>query len=111
MVDFNYDTENQRCECKSEKNISTLYIEKERGGYRFFVIRQETGLVPKELSGKYSSILKAQEAVTKYFRNKKPTDAARRKEFGDNYEKRKKAKDGAKTKPKGSKHVHQGLSD
>lgn len=108
MTDFIHDTENQRCECKSDKIVGSFYIEKELGGYRFFVIRVEVGSVPKTLSGKYSSMQKAQEAVKKYFLNKKPSASVRRKEFGDAYEKRKKAKDGAETKPKGSKHVHQG---
>lgn len=108
MVEFIHDTENQRCECKSNKNTESIFIEKERGGYMFFVIRVPKGSVPAQLSGRYSSILKAQAAVKKYLDNKVQSVSARRKEFGDNYEKRKKAKDGAKNKSKGSQHVHQG---
>lgn len=108
MVEFIHDTENQRCECKTDKLIGSIHIVKERGGFRFFVIQVESGSVPKELSGRYSSIQKAQAGVKKYLANKPQTPHARRKEFGDNYEKRKKAKDGAKLKSEGSKQLRQG---
>ena len=96
MVEFFHDTENQRCECKTDKLTTKVHIEKELGGYRFFVIRFEKGAIPAELSGRYSSMAEAQKAVEKYLRNKKQSVAARRKTFGDDFEKRKKVRDGAK---------------
>lgn len=109
MVEFELDTENQRCVCKSPKNISSIIIEKERGGFVFFVVRMEKGTLPKELSGRYSSMSKAQYAVSKYVKNKPQSVDARRKEYGDNYEKRKKAKDAAKSKSESSEQLCQGL--
>jgi len=70
MVEFFHDTENQRCECKTDKLTTKVHIEKELGGYRFFVIRFEKGNVPAELDGRYSSMSQAQKAVEKYIRNK-----------------------------------------
>lgn len=102
MVEFFHDTDNQRCECKTDKLTTTIHIEKELGGYRFFVIRFEKGSVPAELSGRYSSMVSAQKAVEKYLRNKKESVSARRKSFGDDYEKRKKVRDAAKSEPEGS---------
>lgn len=102
MVEFFHDTDNQRCECKTDKLTTTIHIEKELGGYRFFVIRFEKGNVPAELSGRYSSMVSAQKAVEKYLRNKKESVSARRKSFGDDYEKRKKVRDAAKSEPEGS---------
>lgn len=103
MVEFIHDTENQRCVCRTDKLTTDIHIEKEIGGYRFFVVRFEKGPIPKELSGRYSSISKAQAGVEKYLRNKPQSVSARRKEFGDNYEKRKKARDASKSKSKSSK--------
>lgn len=102
MVEFTHDTENQRCECKSDKLTTTIHIEKELGGYRFFVIRFEKGNVPAEISGRYSSMKEAQKAVEKYLNNKKQSVAARRKSFGDDYEKRKKVRDAAKSRTEDS---------
>ena len=107
MVHFEEDTANQRCVCKSDKFVSDIIIEKSIGGYRFFEIKFTKGVMPSELSGKYSSMKMAKIAVETYVRNKKETKAARRESFHQAREERKK-QDAAKTKPKGSKHVHQG---
>lgn len=103
MLEFTHDTENQRCVCKTDKLTTNIIIEKEVGGYRFFVIKFEKGPIPQELSGRYTSIPKAQAGVEKYLRNKPQSVSARRKEFGEDYEKRKKAKDAAKSESKSSK--------
>ena len=103
MVEFTHDTQNQRCVCKSDKLTTSITIEKELGGYSFFIIKFEKGVVPQELSGRYTSIQKAQAGVEKYLRNKPQSVSARRKEFGEDYEKRKKARDAAKSKSKSSK--------
>jgi hypothetical protein len=103
MVEFIHDTENQRCVCRTDKLTTDVTIEKELGGFRFFIIKFAAGPVPKELGGRYSSIQSAQAGVEKYLRNKRQSVSARRKEFGDNYEKRKKARDASKSKSKSSK--------
>lgn len=103
MVEFIHDTSNQRCVCKTDKLTTDITIEKELGGYSFFIIKFEKGAVPRELSGRYTSIPKAQAGVEKYLRNKPQSVSARRKEFGDDYEKRKKARDASKSKSKISK--------
>jgi hypothetical protein len=110
MVHFEEDTANQRCVCTSEKFVSEIIIEKSIGGYRFFEIKFTKGVLPSELSGKYSSMKMAKIAVETYVRNSKETTAARRESFHKAREERKK-QNVSKTKPKGSKHVHQGLDN
>ena len=110
MVHFEEDTANQRCVCKSDKFVSDIIIEKSIGGYRFFEIKFAKGLLPSELSGKYSSMKMAKVAVETYVRKSKETKAARREHFSNAREERKK-QDGAEIKSKGSKHVHQGSSN
>ncbi len=102
MVDFFHDTENQRCVCKTDKLKSEITIEKELGGYRFFIITVNVGSVPNELSGRYSSIPKAQKAVSDYLRNKSKSATIKRDEYAENFMKRKKVKDAAKSKSKSS---------
>jgi len=102
MVEFFHDTQNQTCVCKTDKMTTPITISKEIGGYCFFVITFEKGSVPVELSGRYSSIPKAQAAVEKYLRNKRKSATVRRNEFSEDFDKRKKVKDAAKSKSKGS---------
>jgi len=103
MVEFIEDTANQRCICKSDKLVSDIIIQKELGGYIFFEIKMEQGPTPNELSGKYSSLRKAKEAVAKHLLTKKDTVAARRKKFGDDFEKRKRERNASKPKSEDSK--------
>jgi hypothetical protein len=107
MVHFEEDTANQRCVCTSDKFVSEIVIEKSIGGYRFFEIKFAKGVLPSELSGKYSSMKMAKVAVESYVRKKKLTKAARTAYFNKAREERKK-QDAAKNNSKGSKHVHQG---
>ena len=107
MVHFEEDTANQRCVCKSDKFVSDIIIEKSIGGYRFFEIKFTKGVLPSELSGKYSSMRMAKAAVETYVRNSKETKAARRESFHLAREERKK-QNASKSKTKGSEHVHQG---
>jgi hypothetical protein len=102
MVDFFHDTENQRCVCKTDKLKSEITIEKELGGYRFFIITFSSGKVPAELSGRYSSIPEAQKAVEQYLRNKSKSSTIKRDEYAEDFMKRKKVRDAAKSKPKSS---------
>lgn len=108
MVKFEEDTVNQRCVCKSDKLVSNIIIEKSQDGFIFFEVKFEKGLIPAELSGKYSSIPSAKKAVESYLRNKKESKAARRENFSKAREERKKQQHGSKNNTKGSEHIHQG---
>jgi len=110
MVQFLEDKPNQRCVCKTDKLNTDIIIQKANDGFIFFEIKFEMGQNPEELQGKYSSILKAKEAVEFYLRNKKESKTVRRDNFSKAREERKK-QDGAEIKSKGSKHVHQGSSN
>jgi|TARA_R110002049_G_scaffold175902_1_gene343158 hypothetical protein len=80
--------------------VSEIYIKKSVGGNIFFEITLEKGVTPQELSGKYSSIRKAQEALELHLRNKKITRATRTEYFNKQREERKKVTDGSKSKSK-----------
>lgn len=100
MLEFVEDTVNQSCVCKSDKYMSEIYIKKSVGGNIFFEITLEKGATPQELSGKYSSIRKAQQAIELYLRTKKQTRATRTEYFNKQREERKKVTDGSKSKSK-----------
>jgi len=99
MIEYEHDTENQYCLCKSDKLLAEVYIEKEVGGYRFFTIRYQRGPVPKELSGRYTNIPAAQNALERYLRNKPVSITKRVREYADQREMERNA---AKSKSKGS---------
>lgn len=90
MVEFIEDTVNQTCICRSDKLVTDILIEKANDGFIFFEFRVTKGSVPKELSGKYSSINKAKEAVTAYLNKKNDTVAAKNVYFAKSLEERKK---------------------
>ena len=103
MIEFIEETVNQRCVCKSNKMQSNIIIEKELGGFIFFIVKVEKGVVPQELNGRYSSMLKAKKAIEIYLRDKKETVTTRRENFGKKFEQRKKVKDAAELNSKNSK--------
>ena len=107
MVHFEEDTANQRCVCKSDKLVTDIIIEKSIGGFKFFEIKVTKGSVPQALTGKFTSIRTAKNAVENYLRKKDDTPAARREYFAKAREERNK-ENATKSKAKGSKHVHQG---
>lgn len=103
MVDFEEYPEKQICICRCpEKMLTALTIQKDRSGFIFFEIVAEKGSTPTELSGSYSSIPKAKEAVQHYIRNKKETIGARRENFAKEREERKALKDAPKSISEGS---------
>lgn len=103
MVEFEEYPDKQICICRCpEKMLTSLTIRKDRSGFIFFEIVTDKGPVPAELSGSYSSIPKAKEAVEHYLRNKKETIGARRENFAKEREERKALKDAAKSNSKGS---------
>jgi hypothetical protein len=73
-----------------EKSTTAIHVKKTPGGYKFFEIHVEKGVVPKELSGKYTSILRAKDAIQRYFNTLSPTKAVKREAFGKDFEERKK---------------------
>jgi len=89
MVEFIEDTVNQTCACRSDKLVTDILIEKANDGFVFFEFRVTKGSVPKELSGKYSSINKAKEAVTVYLNQKSESVAVKRAYFSKSLEERK----------------------
>ncbi len=89
MVEFVEDTVNQTCICKSDKLVTDILIEKSNDGFVFFEFRVTKGSVPKELSGKYSSMSRAKEAVTAYLNRKSDSVAAKNAYFAKRSEERK----------------------
>ena len=90
-VEFEIDRDKQtliaRC---PEKLVSPIHVKKSAGGFCFFEVHLENGKVPAVLSGKYSSLSKAQEAVHKYLNTIKPSRTVRRDENTRVREERKK---------------------
>ena len=107
MIEFIQDTPNQKCVCKTDKLNTDIIIQKSNNGFVFFEIKFTKGSPPAELSGNYTNILKAKQAVEKYVRNRKETPTVRRDNFSKARQERKK-QDDAEIKSKGSEHVHQG---
>lgn len=99
MIEYDHDTANQHCVCKSDKLLTDVHIEKEVGGYRFFLIRYEKGKTPKELSGRYTTISAAQRDLERYLRSQPVSKLKRVRERADEREKERNA---AKSKSEGS---------
>lgn len=103
LVEFEEYPDKQICICRCpEKMLTALTIQKDRSGFIFFEIVAEKGPTPAELSGSYSSIPRAKEAVEHYLRNKKETIGARRENFAKEREERKALKDAPKSDSEGS---------
>lgn len=99
MIEYDHDTVNQYCVCKSDKLLTEVYIEKEVGGFKFFTIRFGKGTLPKELSGRYTTISNAQRHLERYLRGKPVSKMKRVKDRADEREKQRNA---SKSKPEGS---------
>ena len=90
-VEFDIDYANRTLTARCPEKLSTtIHVKKCVGGYIFFEVHLEKGKVPKELSGKYTSLDKAKVAIEKYLNTIKPSKAVRREAFGKDYEERKK---------------------
>lgn len=99
MIEYEHDTANQFCVCKSDKLLTEVYIEKEVGGYRFFKIRYGKGSVPHALAGRYTSVKAAQRDLEHYLR-KQPV--SKTKVVRERADQREKERNAAKSKSKGS---------
>lgn len=89
MIQFHENTETKYCEVTSDKMVQKIIIKKASDGFIFFDISFEKGVVPKELSGKFTSLGKAKKAVFNYLNNKKETQAAKREYYAEEARKRK----------------------
>lgn len=90
-VEFNIDYDKKTLTAICLDKLSTpIHVKKSPGGYKFFEVHVEKGKVPKELSGKYSSLDKAKRAIEIYLNKITPSKAVRREAFGKDYEERKK---------------------
>ena len=107
-VEFIEDTVNQKCVVKSDKLVSDIYIRKDRSGFIFFEVVMEKGNTPEVLSGKFTSMAKAKEAVAHYLNNKEESKAARRENFAKEREERKARQNGSVTDAEDSQHLRQG---
>ena len=105
MIEYEHDTVNQVCVCRTDKMITEIYIEKCKGGNILFEFRFEKGNVPHDLSGKYTTVQTAQRALEKYLSNKPMSKHKRVKEYVDTIEKERNA---AKLESEGSEQLHQG---
>lgn len=102
-IEFEEDTVNQICICRCpSKMVGAYTIRKDNSGYIFYEVVTDQGQAPAALSGKYSSIAKAKQAVVAHLKQKKETVAARRENFAKEREERKALKDAAKSIPEGS---------
>ena len=102
MIEYQDNREKQLCVCTTEKLKNKVFIEKEPGGNIFFKFRFEVGVLPKVLSGRYTSMKKAKEALEKYLRNKSKSKSIKRDEYAEDFMKRKKVRDASESKSKSS---------
>ena len=99
MVEYELYRDKQMCVCTTDKLKTKVIIQKSKGGNIFFEFFFEKGNLPKELSGRYTSIRKAQQALEKYLRTKPKSKTVLRDERA---ELREKERNAAKSESKGS---------
>jgi hypothetical protein len=101
-VEFEIDGDKQTLVARCpEKSSLPICARKTPGGFLFFEVHVERGQVPQALSGKYSSLLKAKEAIHIYFNKMTPTKAVKRDAFSKDFEERKR-NNGTKSSAKSS---------
>lgn len=76
-MDVKEDTVNQTASIQTEKYTSKFLISKLSKGSAFFKINLEVGVTPSALSGSYTSIKKAIEAVSIFLLTAKETQATK----------------------------------
>lgn len=77
MVHFEVDLLNQSCRCTFDKTKGVLIIRPANDGSALFRIDVSVGKIPKVLSGRYTSLNKAKEAVEEYNRTLKESTIAK----------------------------------
>lgn len=91
-VEVSIDTVNQTASVKSSKYLSEFKVSKAPGGYIFFKIEFAGGApIPKELSGVYSSVNKAVEAIQTFLLSAKETQSAKNERLDKERKERKNA--------------------
>lgn len=93
MVDV--DLEKQFARISSEKHKTQFIVGKTRAAM-FFSVRATKGTTPSELSGKYTTLEKAIEAVETFVKNSKETFAVRSDRLHEERQKRKNAEPDSK---------------
>lgn len=76
-----------------EKTKATLSITKSVDGFSFLEIKISSGVLPNELSGKFTRESEAEKRILNYLRNKKPTSTIKREQFAEDYKARKASKE------------------
>lgn len=89
------DLEKQYARIESVKHKADFIIGKLRSQL-FFSIKTTKGAIPKELSGKYTNLEKAIEAVEQFVRNSKETFAVRSERLHEERQQRKHAEPNSK---------------
>ena len=111
MVDVNFETNYDKkisvATCP-EKSKATFTIHTAPGGFIFYRVTSDQGRVPEELSGKFTSIEKAQAAIRTYFNNMKPSIGVRRDEVRARIEKKKADKNATENVAEASDDLYQG---
>lgn len=93
MVDVNLikSEDGQQVKVESDKTEKPLVVYKPQDGFKFYAVKYENGAqVPAELSGRWTGISSALNAVTTHLEHKKPTP---RKAVNDRYKARKAKKE------------------
>ena len=100
MVEYEEFPEKQLCICTTPKLKTKVYIQKCLGGNIFFEFKFEKGKIPQELSGRYTSIKKAQIGLEAYLRKQPKSKTVVRDERAATREKERNA---SKSESEGSK--------
>lgn len=91
-VEVIIDTENQTASIKSPKYLSEFKVSKAPGGFIFFKIEFVGGApIPNDLSGVYSSVNKAVEAIKTFLLTAKETQSAKNERLDKERKERKNA--------------------
>lgn len=72
----------------SPKHKSDFTVKQCVGGFIFYEVSLDKGILPKELSGQYTSMKDGVKAVVKYIENAKMTNAAKSEYFKEKRAKR-----------------------
>lgn len=89
-----------------DKTKTVFKVVKQPGGFIFYEVEVSKGIVPQELSGRYSSLDEGIKAVSRYIELKPKTNAVKRQYFKDAREKRE--QDASKSESKGDQHLRKG---
>ena len=100
-VNINYDKKTATVRCPSKTKV-TYTVRTAPGGFIFYEIAQDSGSVPKELAGKYSSLDVAVQMLKHHLTHMKQTQHAKNEELADLRAKRKGELKNAKDDAEGS---------